>query len=51
MISKISKSDKKFTVKQKAFLYFYKSRQYVYNDWLITKERLIKFVDSFCFTY
>lgn len=49
MISKISKSDKKFTFKQKAFLYFYKSRQYVYNDWLITKERLIKFVDSFLF--
>ncbi|MDP2586751.1 MAG: hypothetical protein Q8P32_03185 [Candidatus Komeilibacteria bacterium] len=49
MISNVSKLDKKFTVKQKVFLYLYKSRQYVYNDWLITKDRLIKFVDSFLF--
>lgn len=39
----------KFTLKQKVFLYFYKSRQYIYNDWLKTKERLIKIVDSFLF--
>jgi len=46
---KTPKTDKKFTIKQMLFLYFYKSKQYLYNDWIITKERLIKFVDSFLF--
>ena len=46
---KTPKTDKKFTIKQKSFLYFYKSKQYLYNDWLMTKERLIKFIDSFLF--
>lgn len=45
----MQKIDKKFTLKQKAIVYFYKSRQYIYNDWLRTKERLIKIVDSFLF--
>jgi hypothetical protein len=43
------KNDKKFTLKQKAFLYLYKSQQYFYNYWLKTKAGLLKFVDSFLF--
>jgi len=44
-----NKDRKEFTLKQKAFLYFYKTKQYIYHDWLRTKGRLIKFVDSFKF--
>lgn len=45
----MEKIDKKFTLKQKVVIFFYKSSQYIYNDWLRTKERLIKIVDSFLF--
>lgn len=45
----MEKIDKKFTLKQKVIIFFYKSSQYIYNDWLRTKERLIKIVDSFLF--
>jgi hypothetical protein len=38
--------NKKFTCKQKVSLYLQKSRQYIYNVWLRTKERWAKFIDS-----
>ncbi len=40
---------KEFTLKQKIFLYFYKSEQYIYNDWLRTKADINKLSDSFLF--
>ena len=40
------KDKKKFTLKQKAFLYFYKSQQYFYNKWFYVKEKIKKFIDS-----
>lgn len=42
--------DKKvFTLKQKAFLYFYKSRQYLNNKWYRAKEAVKGFLDSLYF--
>ncbi len=41
-----TKNEKKFTLQQKIYLYFYKSRQYIQNDWINTKARFIRFVDS-----
>ncbi len=43
------KKERKLTTKQKVFLQYYKIRQYVINDWLKTKNRLYKFIDSFLF--
>lgn len=43
------KDIKTFTLKQKAFLYFYKSRQYLNNKWYRTKEALKNFLDSLYF--
>jgi len=40
---------KEFTLKQKIFLYFYKLKQYIYNDWSKTKVDINKFTDSFLF--
>lgn len=40
---------KEFTLRQKVFLYFYKSRQYLDNKWHDLKEKIKKFVDSFYF--
>ena len=37
------------TLKQKGLIYFYKLRQFIYNDWLITRNDLIEFSDSFLF--
>src|SRR5579864_5280675 len=42
-------NDKKFTLKQKSFLYYYKSRQYIYKKWFRIKEGFNKFFDSFLF--
>ncbi|MCK5475863.1 MAG: hypothetical protein KAI71_04765 [Candidatus Pacebacteria bacterium] len=45
-------SDKKeFTLKQKAFLYFYKSKQYLNNKWYIVKEEIKKLSNSFFFHF
>lgn len=40
------KDKKEFTLKQKVFLYFYKSQQYFYGKWFYIKEKTKKFVDS-----
>ncbi len=42
---------KKFTLKQKTYLQFYKTKQYLSNDWTKTKDRLNKIVDSFLFYF
>ena len=40
---------KEFTLKQKSLLYFYKSKQYLYNKWHIVRKKIKSFEDSFCF--
>ena len=44
-----NKNKKEFTHKQKFFLYFYKSKQYLTNKWHIAKRKVKNFVDSFYF--
>lgn len=48
-MNKETVTKKEFTLKQKIYLYFYKSEQYIYNDWLRTKADINKFSDSFLF--
>lgn len=40
---------KEFTLKQKIFLYFYKSKQYITNKFFIVKRKTKRFADSFFF--
>ncbi|MDD5688665.1 MAG: hypothetical protein PHQ76_00085 [Caldisericia bacterium] len=42
-------SKKEFTLKQKVFLYFYKSKQYLNNKWYLVKEKIKKIIDSLYF--
>jgi len=42
---------KEFTLKQKVFLYFYKSQQYFYGKWFYVKEKIKKFTDSLFFYF
>lgn len=42
---------KEFTLKQKVFLYFYKSQQYFYSKWVYIKEKIKKIADSFFFYF
>lgn len=42
---------KEFTLKQKVFLYFYKSQQYFYGKWFYVKEKIKKFIDSLFFYF
>lgn len=44
-----NKNKKEFTRKQKLFLYFYKSKQYLISKWHIVKGKFKNFVDSFYF--
>ena len=44
-----NKNKKEFTPKQKFFLYFYKSKQYLINKWHIAKGKFRNFADSFYF--
>ncbi|MDO8658487.1 MAG: hypothetical protein Q7K55_07125 [Candidatus Levybacteria bacterium] len=48
-MNKETVNKKEFTLKQKIFLYFYKSKQYIYNYWSRTKVGINKFTDSFLF--
>jgi hypothetical protein len=43
--------EKEFTLKQKVFLYFYKSQQYFYGKWFYVKEKIKKFTDSLFFYF
>lgn len=45
------KDKKEFTLKQKVFLYFYKSQQYFYGKWFYVKEKIKKFIDSLFFYF
>ncbi|MCK5510243.1 hypothetical protein KAI65_01705 [Candidatus Parcubacteria bacterium] len=45
------KYKKIFTLKQKVFLYFYKSKQYLNNKWYIVKGKIKRFIDSFYFYF
>lgn len=45
----ITNDKKEFTLKQKIFLYFYKSKQYLNNKWFSVKEKIKNFIDSFYF--
>ena len=42
---------KEFTLKQKVFLYFYKSQQYFYGKWFYVKGKIKKFTDSLFFYF
>lgn len=44
-----NENHKKFTLKQKVFLYFYKSKQYLNYKWHLAKEKIKRFIDSFYF--
>jgi len=44
-----NENKKEFTTKQKLFLYFYKSKQYLNNEWYIVRNKIKNFVDSFYF--
>lgn len=46
-MSEKSEKPKEFSLKQKFFLYFYKSKQFIYRDWLNFKQRLSRLNDSF----
>jgi len=43
------KNKKEFTLKQKRFLYFYRSKQYFNYKWHLTKKKIKIFFDSFYF--
>lgn len=44
----MEKDDKKeFSLKQKKFLYFFKSKQYLRNKWLIVKRKIKSLIDPF----
>jgi len=49
MVNETPKIHDKFTLKQKALLFFYKYQQYTYRYWLVIKAKIIKFIDSFLF--
>ncbi len=40
---------KEFTLKQKVFLFFYKSQQYFYSKWFYVKGKIKKIIDSLFF--
>lgn len=42
---------KEFTLKQKVFLYFYKSQQYFYGKWFYIKRKIKRFIDSLFFYF
>ncbi len=42
-------NNRQFTLKQKIFLYYYRSRQYFNNKWRSGRRRAKKFIDSFLF--
>ena len=44
-----NENPKKFTLKQKVFLHYYKSKQYLDYKWHLIKEKVKRFVDSFYF--
>ena len=44
-----NKNKKELTLKQKIFLYFYKSKQYLNYKWHFIKGKVKRFVDSFYF--
>jgi len=46
-----NKDKKRFTLKQKTLLYFYKSQQYLYSKWFYVKKKTKKFIDSFFFYF
>lgn len=46
-----NKTKKVFSLKQKIFLYFYRSKQYIDNKWFLVKEKMKKFIDSFAFYF
>ncbi len=50
-MEKDSIDKKEFTLKQKAFLFFYKTQQYFYGKWFYIKEKIKKFIDSFFFYF
>jgi Ca2+/Na+ antiporter len=44
-----NQNKKEFTLKQKSFLYFYKSKQYLNYKWHLIKEKIKGSIDSFYF--
>lgn len=46
-----NKNKKEFNLKQKVFLYFYKSQQYFYGKWFYIKEKIKEFTDSLFFYF
>jgi len=48
-MGKENKKSNTLSLKQKGFLYFYKSRQWIYGHWFIFKRTLVSFADSILF--
>ncbi|PKP59516.1 MAG: hypothetical protein CVT88_05355 [Candidatus Altiarchaeales archaeon HGW-Altiarchaeales-1] len=45
------KNKKEFFLKQKIFLYLYKSKQYLNNKWFFIKKKIKSFIDSIYFYF